>query len=286
MLTSRVPSRLLRVALTLASLALTLHVVTVVAFDPGRPARVAEAMLATPEGRDLAADAVTSQVRRFAPSVPAATATTIGRRVVTDPALHDALRAAGDRQPGTPAASAVSNAVRASVARANPAVARLLGARAGSGLSPVPVAAARTLDDARDLAERARGWLLTAAAGFGVAALALARRRTRMLQRIGRVAMGVSLVQVLLWFAVPNVLLPLAQGPWPVVATAGIRAATAELGVLFAGVFLSGLGVWLLGWVLSLLAPVGHPRAMPASVRALAARRAKTSHAKVSRRRR
>lgn len=266
---SRIPSRLLRAALTLASLSLSLHVLTVTAFDPGRPARVAEAMLATPQGRTLAVEALSGQLHRAAPRVSPATTRATASRVVSDPALAAALHAAAQRPAAARggAAPGLAAAVRAAVARANPTLARLLPARAASTLTPMPTAVADAAAAAGRVARTARDWLVVAATLTAGAALLVGSSRSRLLQRAGRGLMRMGAVGALV-YAIALVVLPRVGTDVAVVAAAGARAALGELGWAFAGVFCGGLTLWASGWALSLLRPVAGRGSLPAAVRA------------------
>ncbi|HET6626603.1 MAG TPA: hypothetical protein VFG63_09450 [Nocardioidaceae bacterium] len=95
-----------------------------VAFEPGRPARVLAAMLETDAGKALAADAISGQVRVLAPRVDDARSDAIGVRAANDPALVTALRSV-DGHRDTDALEAVLDVVAAQ----NPGVTRAPRAR-------------------------------------------------------------------------------------------------------------------------------------------------------------
>ena len=117
----RLFSRLLvSFALTFAAFALTAHVLSLVAFDPGRPERVAAAMLGTEQGQALAAEAISAQLQTLVPGMDPAQADALALQVAQDPNLPQALEDAGSsHQP-----HAVASALVAALARANPQLGR------------------------------------------------------------------------------------------------------------------------------------------------------------------
>jgi hypothetical protein len=252
---------LTRVATIVGSLTLLGFILMSVTLDPGRPARVLDALLTSDAGRNVAAQVLESQVIRYDPKLTHAQATALAQRVVSDPHLPQALAVA---EHGNPEATVA--AVLASVKRYDPAAAAAITkylphtATGTPAVTLVPASVSTNLFRIRStLATAVSAGLLIAIAVAAAAAL-IAPRRDRVLRRLGWWCIGASVFQVAFWVGLPK-LLDRLHGQWPVLVAIAIRAAGATVAGPLVVLLLSGAGLLAAGYLGRLLRP---PRLPPA----------------------
>lgn len=255
---------LTRVATVVGSLTLLAFVLLTVTIDPGRPARVLGALLASDAGRQVAAQVLATQVTRYDPKLTEVQAGALARRVVSDPRLPQALAAAEHSNP-----EAALTVVLASVKRYDPSAAAAIAKYVPHSASGAPAVELVPTSVGTDL-YRFRRHLVTAvldglAIAIAAAAVALlvAARRDRVLRRLGWWCIGASLVQVMFWVGLPQ-LLDRLHGQWPVLVAIAIRAAGSTVAGVMTTLLLSGAALLAAGYFGHLLRPMGNRPGPPA----------------------
>jgi hypothetical protein len=237
---SSLGSVLLRLGIAAGTIALAAFVTSTLLFDPGRPARIVHAMLATSAGRSVVADTVTGAIETVAPGLPARRADALGQRVADDPALLQALSDVSDAHGSHSVTAAVLSALR----RADPRVARLVGNSIGTGRTNdddlLPAQLGSVARGARTTAVRVEQGGLVLFLLLAGAAIALGPARERLVRRLGWACIVASIVPVLVRVALPAAL-DHASGRWPVIIAAGVRAASTGLIGVFATVLAAGV---------------------------------------------
>jgi hypothetical protein len=281
---------LMSLAVAAATIASTTWVATTTLFHPDRPARIAEAVLATPEGQQVIARTVTDQVLTRAqsaglPTPPAQEVEQATSRALTDPRLSQALHSL-TQAPAGAERTAAAESFLTQVAGIDPRVEQVVrgeltqlgGAQAltGQGENPavlgplavlVPAEVNDSLSTYRDLTQGLPGtaaWVAAAAAG---AALVLGPRRDVLARRAGRWALIAGGAGFAAWVLLPHVILPRWDSVWAPILTAGLQAAGLPLAGVFTALVAGGAALYTAGVLGRLGRGVSRKADIPAAIR-------------------
>ena len=284
---------LLTLALLIGGLLIPLYVFSTVALHPERGGQILSTMISTPQGKSLASQALSSQIRNADPGVSDARARQVANTVVADPQLPRILAHSGDLTTSRGQAAATA-AILTRLRTLDPAAAAALSRQLSqhpiapaAGHSPLhrvltgsPAAPVRaqpsllgnaavptSLSGLRTLTSRLLTAGLTAALLLAAGAFLLGPQRDRMLVRAGRWCVIASLFELLVWLVLPRLVLPALHGRWPVVAAAGLRVAGAPLATLFGTLFTAGVIALAGGYFGRLLRPLRSDDRVPAELR-------------------
>jgi hypothetical protein len=218
------------------SLAVAAFVLATIALNPDRPGAVIKAALSTPAGRGMVTDAVASALRSYDPSLTSQQASTDAAAIVASPGLASSLgHSTGD----------VSGALLAALKQSDPAAAAAISAHlpvAGASpntLSALPTSVVNAADRAHSALRTAQLYLLILAVAAIAAALLIGPRRGRLLVRVGCWALGASVIQLVIWLALPKALGHFTNS-WAQVGAAALRADGAGLVGVFVTLALFG----------------------------------------------
>ena len=175
---------LARFALLALTLGMAAHMLAGTVLDPSRPGRVVAAVLETDGGRDQVAAAATKAVP--AKQRPAAQAAV--RAQLDSPQVRDAIAQSASRRDGTVDVAALKGTVVDALRESDPALATRVAAAPVQDVA-APADVFTQLNRAHDLTVQARGWLWATALAAALVAVAVGRRRSVVLRRLGRGAL-------------------------------------------------------------------------------------------------
>lgn len=247
----------LRAATVAASVALLCFLALHSVADPTRPARIADAVLASSAGQATLTAALTDTTRRLVPGIDEQSARRVAAAAVTDPRLagmvHAAARGDGNVQLGS--------VLHDAAGRVDPALAAHLPAR---GVSvPLPGRGLTWLVPLRATLSTVAGRLAPLAAAAFAFALLVAPRRSRVLRRGGRWCLTASLAGVLLFVAGPHLLLSSGLGNWAATVAVALQAAGSGVTGPLVALLVAGIGLLLAAAAARAFGPIARPHRGP-----------------------
>lgn len=204
--------------------------------NPQRPGAVIKAVLGTGVGQSVATDAIAATLRSADPSITTAQADADARAIVASPALASSLGSSKGN---------VSSALLTQLRSVDPAAATAISNRIGAGttgaspLSALPDGALTAADHAHSVLRSAELYLALIAVAAVALALLIGPRRDRVLVRVGWWAVGASVVQLLIWLALPKILGHF-DNAWAQVGAAALRAGGTGLLTVFVALAVGG----------------------------------------------
>jgi hypothetical protein len=224
------------------SLALIAFVVSTLVVNPDRPGQIVKAVLSSSAGRSVVTEAVATALRTADPTLTPAQASADAKVIVTSPALPTSLGSSkGD----------VSTALLAQLKQVDPAAAAAIASKQSTGsagpLSALPSGVLSAENHAHSALRTAELYLLVIAIVAVAAALLIGPRRDRVLVRVGYWALGASLVQLVIWLALPRALGHFSNS-WAQVGAAALRAGGAGLVTVFIVLAVGGAAALAIGY--------------------------------------
>jgi hypothetical protein len=224
------------------SLALIAFVVSTIVVNPDRPGQIVKAVLSSSAGRAVATEAVATTLRTADPTLSPTQASADATKIVASPALATSLGTSkGD----------VSAALLAQLKQIDPAAAAAIGSKQSTGssgpLSALPSGVLSAENHAHSLLRTAELYLLVIAVIAVGAALLIGPRRDRVLVRVGYWALGASVVQLLIWLALPRALGHFSNS-WAQIGAAALRAGGAGLVTVFVTLAVAGAAALAIGY--------------------------------------
>jgi hypothetical protein len=224
------------------SLALIAFVVSTILVNPDRPGQIVKAVLSSSAGRAVVTDAVATTLRTADPTLTPAQASADAKVIVASPSLPSSLGSSkGD----------VSTALLAQLKQVDPAAAAAIASKQSTGsagpLSALPGGVLSAENHAHSLLHTGALYLLVIAIIAVGAALLIGPRRDRVLVRVGYWALGASLVQLLIWLALPRALGHFSNS-WAQVGAAALRAGGTGLVTVFITLAVGGAAAIAIGY--------------------------------------